>query len=582
MRARATDTAEPVGAAVRGALAAPARGLAGVERALLESRLGGDLGALRIHTGPEVDRAADRLGARGFALGRHAALSSAARPDTLAHEAAHALQQGMAEPRGIVPVLPADAAPEREAQAAARDQGPVTAGHAPFLGRDLTSPGRLGEVHHGVRVEGPSRPNASGTPTPRLPWVDGPVGDANSTADLLFNQIFNWLDIRTFSSQLTGPTTAANLDADAVAMNQRVTAHFPQIGSPLNDAEVQARVGLVSPAAVRADPQFLNDWMDNFIEQMSDADQYLIDRTNANYRAMISRLISDPNVGPKIETLAARQPGFATGQGRSRQVFVHARVSASRRQLTLIHELVHLYRHDTYRAWVNASLDARHYDEGLTEWLAQRVMTPTERSARSGNSGYAGRVADVERQITTHVSVDGVARAYFAGEVWRVETRSARRAPPSARRPASSKPANVGKRLPPRAPRRAIPRRLSPANTIASSTSGWTRPTPRQEHVDTFRTLKRDRLDPEPTRGVRFVGHASSPGGEAHNMALARRRAVAFYRMAQREGVSRTRLVDVARPPHFGESLPSVTEEDVLTRAMNRRVEMFLIDGAAP
>ncbi len=580
MRSRAQRPFDPVSTAVSAALAAPARSLSRPERADLETRLGGDLSTLKVHEGPAADRAAVALGARGFAVGRHVALERTARHGTLAHEAAHALQQNMAEPRGRVPVGRADAPAESEARAAAEGAGrPVRGGRAPAVARDLVSPGRLGEVHQGVRVEGPPRTTSTGTTSTRLPWVDGPVSDTASTAHLLYNQIFNFLDMRVFSQPAGSHTTSANLDADAVAMHRRVTAHFPQIPSVLSDADVQSRVSLFTPSVVAGDMGYLDAWMDNFIDQMSDSEDYQIDPTNTNYRAMITRLINDPDVSPKILTLASGQPGFTRGEGTAREIFVHQSVTAARRQPMLIHEIVHLYRHQRYRDWVNASRDERHYNEGITEWLALRVMTAAERATRSS---YAARVQTVQDQIAQHVSEDGIARAFFRGEVWRLETRSAEARSAFEAETGISETGTREEEIEGSRTGAGMFQSVVPGEHYRFISLGNAEAEPKAEHEAAFRAVKTSQFDPDPAVKLRFVGHASGPGSDSYNMGLSRRRSVAFYRMARREGVPWNRMVDADRPPHFGENRPTATEEDVITRALNRRVEMFLVRGGTP
>ena len=109
---------------------------------------------------------------------------------------------------------------------------------------------------------------------------------------------------------------------------------------------------------------------------------------------------------------------------------------------------------------------------------------------------------------------------------------------------------------------------------------GFDQAKPKPEHEALFKQVKAETYDKDPDLKFRFVGHASSPGSEAANKAVARKRSVAFYHMARDEGVPWNRLADAARPPHFGETKPTATEEDAITRAMNRRVEMFLVKGA--
>ncbi len=580
MRTRTQRPFDPVGTAVSAALAAPARSLSRPERADLEERLGGDLSGLRVHEGAAADQASDILGARGFAVGRHVALGHTAQPDTLAHEAAHALQQDMAEPPGTVPVARADAPAEAEARAAAAGAGgPISGGNAPALARDLTDPGRLGEVHQAVRIQGPPRTTSTGTTTTRSPWVDGPVSDTASTAHLLYNQIFNFLDMRVFSQPSGNRTTNANLDTDAVAMHQRVTAHFTQIPSILSDADVQGRVSLFTPSVVAGDMNYLNAWMDNFIDQMSDSEDYQIDPANTHYRAMITQLINDPDVGPKILTLASGQPGFTRGEGAAREIFVHRSVTAARRQPMLIHEIVHLYRHPRYRDWVNASQDERHYNEGITEWLALRVMTAAERGTRTS---YAARVQTVQDQIAQHVSEDGIARAFFRGEVWRLETRSAEARAAFEADTGISETGTREEEIEGARTGTGLFQSVVPGEHYRFINLGVAEAEPKTEHEEAFRGVKASQFDPNPTVRLRFVGHASGPGTDSYNMDLSRRRSVGFYRMARREGVPWNRMIDADRPPHFGESRPTATEEDVVTRAMNRRVEMFLVRGGTP
>ncbi|MEN0064581.1 MAG: DUF4157 domain-containing protein [Myxococcota bacterium] len=70
-------------------------------RALDESAdaaVGFDLSRVRVHDGPEAERAATSLNASAFTLGRHIVLGETATPQLLKHEARHAVQQGLREP----------------------------------------------------------------------------------------------------------------------------------------------------------------------------------------------------------------------------------------------------------------------------------------------------------------------------------------------------------------------------------------------------------------------------------------------------------------------------------------------------
>ena len=87
----------------------PGTSMSARTRGTLESRLGVDLGAVRVHRGPAAHEAAAALGARAFAAGSHIWLGRGESEEDvglMAHETAHVLQQD-----GVVRRAPAAAPP---------------------------------------------------------------------------------------------------------------------------------------------------------------------------------------------------------------------------------------------------------------------------------------------------------------------------------------------------------------------------------------------------------------------------------------------------------------------------------------
>jgi hypothetical protein len=117
------------------------RALAPHVRAFFEPRLGADLGAVRVHTGPEAARSARALSARACTRGTDVAFGEGAyRPESaggrllLAHELTHVLQQaGLAGPR------PAPGCIQRE-----REWSPVPC----MEQKDALLPGGVGLLTH--------------------------------------------------------------------------------------------------------------------------------------------------------------------------------------------------------------------------------------------------------------------------------------------------------------------------------------------------------------------------------------------------------------------------------------------------
>jgi outer membrane protein OmpA-like peptidoglycan-associated protein len=238
----------------------------------------------------------------------------------------------------------------------------------------------------------------------------------------------------------------------------------------------------------------------------------------------------------------------------------------------LFHELTHFYAHPTYHQWVATTTNERWYNEGFTEFLARLAMPPDLLS-----TDYQDRVDSINKQVAAHVPVDDIARAFFLGEIWRIETRSqiSRReagAQLGLKETATEKEEIEASRTGP-----GINETVEKGKRYRFMNLGFDRTQPKPEHVTFFREVKTAELDPAPSLGVRFEGHASTAGTLAYNLSLSLGRALEFYQMARSEHITGDRLVDAAKPPHLGETKPTAEEEDPLTRAFNRRVEMELL-----
>lgn len=129
----AAPGADPSGlaAAIEAALGEPGRPLDASTRGEMEAGLGGDFGAVRVHTGPQAAATAEALGARAYTVGTDIVLAGDAgggeRADgrrLLAHELAHVVQQSQGPVAGTpveggLTVSHPDDPYERAAEAAA-------------------------------------------------------------------------------------------------------------------------------------------------------------------------------------------------------------------------------------------------------------------------------------------------------------------------------------------------------------------------------------------------------------------------------------------------------------------------------
>lgn len=588
-RWRDSSVSAPAPALVARALKSPSHGLDEGSRSALGQSFGHDLGHLRIHEGADATAATRALGARAFTSGRDIVMGSAvtaASPDirrrTLAHEAVHSVQQERASGSASTSLAPHHAA-EHEARAIAatvdrRSGGrvPITAQVAPGIQFDLEDPTRLADVHRELFVAAP------GGGAALRPWVDATAGD-RGTAGVIVDQAKTAIRAHVAAHPASVGGTVdpligeAGLDAEALAIDDRIRREFPIIPAPASPDAITNAVRLLGPA-ITSGADYLHQWLANRLIGWTDIELFAITETDTRFIAVLDELLADDPVGRYIRVMASRQSGFHTGEGASREVFVHPGAPTFVRRATLVHELVHLHSHPQYREWKDTTTAPRFFDEGFTEWLARRVMNADELAV---GSAYGDRYDAIERLVASRVPVDDIVRAYFAGEVWRIETQSA-----IARREFAAAS--------------GIATAATPREEVAASRTGpgineevargahyrflnlgHDRVDPKPEHRAFFRTVKLAHIDPEPATRVRFVGHASTPGTREHNLELSRRRALAFYQLARDEGLPDSRLLNARRPEHFGERRPTLTERDAQTRAFNRRVEMFLtIDPA--
>lgn len=470
----------------------------------------------------------------------------------------------------------------------------------------LRDPDRFDTVHQRLFVDAPTAAGA-----PLQPWTAGSAARIQGELKTSVMQEIEANPLRALGV-LQQTTTRQDAEAAAIDADALLHARFPQIPTQLSQADIRSRVTVFASDFAPQDApsaDFVANWIDNQLPRRTAVEELAPDPADPDHRTLVANLAGDSALFPTAGILAAvrtllqsqgwtpqdiatrvatvrgeiagkswawlfnrmasRTAAFE-GQGR---VFVSESLPAARRRPTLVHEMVHAYAHADYRRWVAATTSQRLFNEGFTEILTRETLTPTELAARNS---YQPAVDLIRQRILPFVPMDDLARAFFRGEAWRLEGRSAVSQ--------SLFEAQVG-----------IPANAARADEVTASQGGpgivetvvdrsyyrflnlgTDRATPKPEHEAFLRDVILPRVRAEAALRLRFVGHADSIGTEGQNLALARRRAAAFYLLAQRLGVPRAQLLDVARPPAGGETAPTAGNADVHGRAMNRRVELEL------
>jgi outer membrane protein OmpA-like peptidoglycan-associated protein len=583
---------EQIPSTVHNVLRSAGRPLDASTRNFFEPRFGQDFSRVRLHTDQRATESAVAVNARAYVAGDNLVVSNKHyQPNThegrklLAHELAHVVQNGssshFANSSQTAISNPNDAseiAADRAAEVAMSNSGEsahaaaTAAKSSPGIHRTLDDPLRFRQTHESMFVSAPSTGGGK-----LKNWEDpDPAKNAVGTAETLFKQAKT--NIKQFIKQNPGAaggtlkvqTTEADLDTDAVDINQQLRAKYPFIKTSVSNTQVESAVNLMGPS-ITTDQDYLRQWMANRLPKFSDIEDYSISETDPRLIALLDKLLADSDIGADLKIMASRQGGFQRGEGTKREIFIHEAIDPNKRKKTLFHELTHFYANDKYREWVKSTTNERWYNEGFTEYLARKAMpAPVLKLATE----YQDRVDSIKTQVAVNVPDDDIARAYFLGEVWRIETKSkiSRREVGAQLGLSETATDDEEKKASRTGP--GINQTVVPGQRYRFMNLGFDQQTPKPEHVTFFRDVKKEVLDPAPASGVVFEGHASTAGTPQYNMNLSLGRARAFYQMARNEGLASNRLIKVNDPPHFGETKTTAEEEDPATRAFNRRVEM--------
>ncbi len=210
-------------------------------------------------------------------------------------------------------------------------------------------------------------------------------------------------------------TSEADVDTLASDVNQKILKRFGSvIRTPQTETDVQDRVKILAPGKT-ADPGYLKQWLANQLISMTSIGEYCVDEGDKRFQKVLDDILADSSMAKNIGILAGRQAAFTEGEGASRTVHIHKGLETAKAEPTVIHEMVHFYAHPDYRKWNEKMIAPRFINEGFTEFLAREVEGGAKRPA------YEDRFEFIRDKVAKYVSVDDIASAFFAGEVWKVE-----------------------------------------------------------------------------------------------------------------------------------------------------------------
>lgn len=468
-------------------------------------------------------------------------------------------------------------------------------------------PARFDTLHQNLFVNAPTSTGAA-----RQPWVPG-------TTDVQIRDAFRAAILQDVEAnplravgQMNQLTTQQDAETAAVAADADLHAKYPQIASQLSQSQIQQSVVVFAADFTPQNapsPTFLANWVDNQLPLRTAVEDFALSPSDPAYRQLVQDLTQDAAIFPIAGILTAvgalaTSRGFTPAQVATTvanvrgqidnkpwswlfnrmssrtaafesqgQVFISESLPAAKRRATLLHELIHSYADADYRRWVDATTSSRLFNEGFTEILTREALTPAE---LAGRTSYQGSVSVINSQVMRFISIDDLARAFFRGEVWRIEGNSQVSQEMFQRQVGLAAGATRAEERTQSQGGPGIVQVVEAGSFYRLLNFGNDRSAPKPEHETFLRDVILPMVRGDATLRLRFVGHADETGPAGHNQTLSRARAAAVYALARQLGVPQNQLVDAAAPAGSGETEPTAGNTTVHGRAMNRRVEIFL------
>jgi hypothetical protein len=256
-------------------LRSPGRPLDAAVRSGMDSRFDHDFSGVRVHSDAKAAESAQAVNALAFTVGQHVVFGrdrfAPGSPDgrkLLAHELTHVVQQDAhRDTASALRIGGTESAAEQEARSVSTAPGnkiaAIRSRSRRELQREVDTPGRMDSIHQDLFV---SAPGASGGAA-RRPWQDV-TPQSGGTADVIIQQAKTAVQNLKKSNPLAiggtidTRTNESDLDADAVAINQRIRQRFPQIAATVSDRQIADAVSVLSPA-VTSRSDYLHQWLAN-------------------------------------------------------------------------------------------------------------------------------------------------------------------------------------------------------------------------------------------------------------------------------------------------------------------------------
>ncbi len=541
-------------------------------KSFMENRFGADFSNVRIHNNAKSAAMSEAIQAKAFATGNNIYFNSGEyQPDSrsgkklLAHELTHTIQQGAAKPtiqRQGKPEPPAksesDSKPKEESKPAEEPNLKPPAKTKEIPAKEV--PSGYDQVHDSLfkdKKEGK-----------KLKTWEG-----QKTADLIFKEYkMRYRDVRPRLLRGKG-VKKKDLNLEVGEVLKVIKSTYPMIQKSVDPKMVNKNVEIMSQDKSKLDPDLTRRMLIRLVRIGSSLDDYAFSQTDPTFTAMLDKMLKTEGMKRSAENFAINQRGFTEKDGKGKaKVVINTAVKKYNRPGLLVHELMHYFSHPKFDSWVKGTNDPNFYTEGFAEYVTRPVAQKLNISGR----GYAKRLKAVEDKVAKYISHNDILRAYFVGEVWRLEHES-KTAKEEFKKQIKLDPESEGKK------EKKASRSSKGFSQINSSSSfrflnfQIESAKLKRQHKKEFKTILGGVQKAKKTFVLTFVGHANDFKTKAENVTLSIARAKSFNEYAKKSGVDIKQIKNFNSPKGVGEANPIAGNQKAIGRAFNRRVDLTVM-----
>lgn len=511
-------------------------------QSFMENGFGTDFSKVRIHTGNSASDLSDQIQAKAFTTGSDIYFNQGEyRPNTssgkhlLAHELTHTIQQEASQP-----------SIQRQGKPNSKGTKPIS---IPKTGYDKVHDRLLKDKKAGTILK---------------PW------NGKKTATLIQTEFMRKMsNLRPALLQGKG-VTKKQLDAEITPLLLKIKKWFPMITKRTDPKTVLKNVKLMNRNKSKLDSDLTKRILTALLGLKTSLNHYAYVPTDKTFLKMLEDLLKNGKVKRIAENFAINQSGYHKAGARGKtNVIINKYVTNAGRPALLVHEFMHYFSHPAFDEWLLETNASPYYAEGFAEFVT-RSFAKSEGISRSG---YQTELKSVENDVAKFIPENDIFRAFFAGEVWRLEHRSKTSKKQFKKQVKLNADSSGKKEVQGSKGSKGINQRVG-KNHYRFLNFEIHKSKMKKDHKSMLKRVLKDLKSTKKPFKVSFTGYANDFASKTKDLALSKTRAGKFNEFALSEGIKRGQITNLKSPHGKGNVNPIAGNKNALGRAFNRRVDL--------